>query len=120
MKKITSAVLIAAASLLFAVGCGEKGIEGKWVKTRIENPDGTVVKDFGGLDETYEISGDTGTYTCGDMKMDITVEEDDDGYYHIKLKGKLELTDHVEVDGDKMFYSVDDGKETSTFIFERK
>ena len=121
MKKKIAAAAAAVLTLCFVVGCGEKGIDGKWVKTRVEYSDGTVDKGKDiGAEEVYEISGDTGTYTCGEKSWDVTVEKDDDGYYHIKLNGKLELADHAELDGDKLSYSVTVGDETTTFIFERK
>ncbi len=123
MKKFASVMLAAMLSFCFASGCGSssEGIEGKWVKTRVECSDGTVEKGKGiGTEEVYEISGDTGTYTCGEKNWDITVEENEDGTYTMKLKGKVAIAEKAVLKGNKLSYSVTVGDETTTFIFERK
>ena len=74
--KVAVCTLIAAMMLAFT-GCGEKGIDGRWIKTRIIEKDGTVItgKDIGPA-EIYMIEGDRAKYSTSlDVNgKDITID----------------------------------------------
>lgn len=126
--KIAVCTLIAAMMLAFT-GCGEKGIDGRWIKTRIIEKDGTVItgKDIGPA-EIYMIEGDRAKYSTSldvngkDISMELAVVDNQDGTYDFRLivndkpSERLALLEGVKFDGIKMSANVND---EYTLVFER-
>lgn len=126
--KVAVCTLIAAIMLAFT-GCGEKGIDGRWIKTRIIEKDGTVItgKDIGPA-EIYMIEGDRAKYSTSldvngkDISMKLAVVDNQDGTYDFRLivndkpSERLALLEGVKFDGNKMSANVND---EYTLVFER-
>lgn len=126
--KVAVCTLIAAMMLAFT-GCGEKGIDGRWIKTRIIEMDGTVItgKDIGPA-EIYMIEGDRAKYSTSldvngkDISMELAVVDNQDGTYDFRLivndkpSERLALLEGVKFDGNKMSANVND---EYTLVFER-
>lgn len=126
--KVAVCTLIAAMMLAFT-GCGEKGIDGRWIKTRIIEKDGTVItgKDIGPA-EIYMIEGDRAKYSTSldvngkDISMELAVVDNQDGTYDFRLivndkpSERLALLEGVKFDGNKMSANVND---EYTLVFER-
>lgn len=126
--KVAVCTLIAAMMLAFT-GCGEKGIDGRWIKTRIIEKDGTVItgKDIGPA-EIYVIEGDRARYSTSldvngkDVSMELAVVDNQDGTYDFRLivndkpSERLALLEGVKFDGNKMTANVND---EYTLVFER-
>lgn len=126
--KVAVCTLIAAMMLAFT-GCGEKGIDGRWIKTRIIEKDGTVItgKDIGPA-EIYMIEGDRAKYSTSldvngkDISMELAVVDNQDGTYDFRLivndkpSERLALLEGVKFDGNKMTANVND---EYTLVFER-
>ena len=126
--KVAVCTLIAAMMLAFT-GCGEKGIDGRWIKTRIIEKDGTVItgKDIGPA-EIYVIEGDRARYSTSldvngkDISMELAVVDNQDGTYDFRLivndkpSERLALLEGVKFDGNKMTATVND---EYTLVFER-
>ena len=126
--KVAVCTLIAAMMLAFT-GCGEKGIDGRWIKTRIIEKDGTVItgKDIGPA-EIYMIEGDRAKYSTSldvngkDISMELAVVDNQDGTYDFRLivndkpSERLALLEGVKFDGIKMSANVND---EYTLVFER-
>lgn len=126
--KVAVCTLIAAMMLAFT-GCGEKGIDGRWIKTRIIEKDGTVItgKDIGPA-EIYMIEGDRAKYSTSldvngkDISMELAVVDNQDGTYDFRLivndkpSERLALLEGVKFDGNKMTATVND---EYTLVFER-
>lgn len=126
--KVAVCTLIAAIMLAFT-GCGEKGIDGRWIKTRIIEKDGTVItgKDIGPA-EIYMIEGDRAKYSTSldvngkDISMELAVVDNQDGTYDFRLivndkpSERLALLEGVKFDGNKMSANVND---EYTLVFER-
>jgi hypothetical protein len=126
--KVAVCTLIAAIMLAFT-GCGEKGIDGRWIKTRIIEKDGTVItgKDIGPA-EIYMIEGDRAKYSTSldvngkDVSMELAVVDNQDGTYDFRLivndkpSERLALLEGVKFEGNKMTATVND---EYTLVFER-
>ena len=126
--KVAVCTLIAAMMLAFT-GCGEKGMDGRWIKTRIIEKDGTVItgKDIGPA-EIYVIEGDRARYSTSldvngkDISMELAVVDNQDGTYDFRLivndkpSERLALLEGVKFDGNKMTATVND---EYTLVFER-
>ena len=126
--KVAVCTLIAAMMLAFS-GCGEKGMDGRWIKTQIIEKDGTVItgKDIGPA-EIYMIEGDRARYSTSldvngkDISMELAVVDNQDGTYDFRLivndkpSERLALLEGVKFDGNKMTANVND---EYTLVFER-
>ena len=127
--KIAICTLIVALLMAFT-GCGEKGKDGKWVKTQIIEKDGTILtgEDIGPA-EVYTIEGDRAWYATSlevngkDVGMELAIVENEDGTYDFRLivndkpSERLALLKGVKFDGDKMTANMND---EFTFVFERQ
>ena len=126
--KIVICTLITAIMLVFT-GCGEKGMDGKWVKTKVIEKDGMVItgEDMGPA-EVYTIEGDRAWYSTTldvndkDVNMELAIVENQDGTYDFRLivndkpSERLALLKGVKFEGNKMTATVND---EYTFVFER-
>ena len=126
--KVAVCTLIVAMMLAFT-GCGEKGMDGRWIKTQIIEKDGTVItgKDIGPA-EIYMIEGDRAKYSTSldvngkDISMELAVVDNQDGTYDFRLivndkpSERLALLEGVKFDGNKMTATVND---EYTLVFER-
>ena len=126
--KVAVCTLIAAMMLAFS-GCGEKGMDGRWIKTQVIEKDGTVItgKDIGPA-EIYMIEGDRARYSTSldvngkDISMELAVVDNQDGTYDFRLivndkpSERLALLEGVKFDGNKMTATVND---EYTLVFER-
>ena len=126
--KVAVCTLIAAMMLAFT-GCGEKGMDGRWIKTQVIEKDGTVItgKDIGPA-EIYMIEGDRARYSTSldvngkDISMELAVVDNQDGTYDFRLivndkpSERLALLEGVKFDGNKMTATVND---EYTLVFER-
>ena len=126
--KVAVCTLIAAMMLAFS-GCGEKGMDGRWIKTQVIEKDGTVItgKDIGPA-EIYMIEGDRAKYSTSldvngkDISMELAVVDNQDGTYDFRLivndkpSERLALLEGVKFDGNKMTATVND---EYTLVFER-
>lgn len=126
--KVAVCTLIAAMMLVFS-GCGEKGMDGRWIKTQIIEKDGTVItgKDIGPA-EIYVIEGDRARYSTSldvngkDISMELAVVDNQDGTYDFRLivndkpSERLALLEGVKFEGNKMTATVND---EYTLVFER-
>ena len=126
--KVAVCTLIAAMMLAFS-GCGEKGMDGRWIKTQVIEKDGTVItgKDIGPA-EIYVIEGDRARYSTSldvngkDISMELAVVDNQDGTYDFRLivndkpSERLALLEGVKFDGNKMTATVND---EYTLVFER-
>lgn len=126
--KVAVCTLIAAMMLAFS-GCGEKGMDGRWIKTQIIEKDGTVItgKDIGPA-EIYVIEGDRARYSTSldvngkDISMELAVVDNQDGTYDFRLivndkpSERLALLEGVKFEGNKMTANVND---EYTLVFER-
>lgn len=127
--KIAICTLIVALLMVFT-GCGEKGKDGKWVKTQIIEKDGTVLtgEDIGPT-EVYTIEGDRAWYATSlevngkEVGMELAIVDNGDGTCDFRLivKGepseRLSLLKGVKFDGNKMTANMND---EYTFVFERE
>ena len=126
--KVIICTLIAAIMLAFT-GCGEKGMDGRWIKTQVIEKDGTVItgKDMGPA-EIYVIEGDRAKYSTSldvngkDVSMELAIVDNQDGTYDFRLivndkpSERLALLKGVKFEGNKMTATVND---EYTFVFER-
>ena len=126
--KVAVCTLIAAMMLAFT-GCGEKGMDGRWIKTQVIEKDGTVItgKDIGPA-EIYMIEGDRARYSTSldvngkDISMELAVVDNQDGTYDFRLivndkpSERLALLEGVKFEGNKMTANVND---EYTLVFER-
>jgi hypothetical protein len=126
--KVAVCTLIAAMMLAFS-GCGEKGMDGRWIKTQVIEKDGTVItgKDIGPA-EIYMIEGDRAKYSTSldvngkDISMELAVVDNQDGTYDFRLivndkpSERLALLEGVKFEGNKMTANVND---EYTLVFER-
>lgn len=126
--KVAVCTLIAAMMLAFS-GCGEKGMDGRWIKTQVIEKDGTVItgKDIGPA-EIYMIEGDRARYSTSldvngkDISMELAVVDNQDGTYDFRLivndkpSERLALLEGVKFEGNKMTANVND---EYTLVFER-
>ena len=126
--KVAVCTLIAAMMLAFS-GCGEKGMDGRWIKTQVIEKDGTVItgKDIGPA-EIYVIEGDRAKYSTSldvngkDISMELAVVDNQDGTYDFRLivndkpSERLALLEGVKFEGNKMTATVND---EYTLVFER-
>lgn len=126
--KVAVCTLIVAMMLAFS-GCGEKGMDGRWIKTQIIEKDGTVItgKDIGPA-EIYVIEGDRARYSTSldvngkDISMELAVVDNQDGTYDFRLivndkpSERLALLEGVKFEGNKMTANVND---EYTLVFER-
>ena len=126
--KVIICTLIAAIMLAFT-GCGEKGMDGRWIKTQVIEKDGTVItgKDMGPA-EIYTIEGDRAKYSTSldvngkDVSMELAIVDNQDGTYDFRLivndkpSERLALLKGVKFEGNKMTATVND---EYTFVFER-
>ena len=126
--KVAVCTLIAAMMLAFS-GCGEKGMDGRWIKTQVIEKDGTVItgKDIGPA-EIYVIEGDRARYSTSldvngkDVSMELAVVDNQDGTYDFRLivndkpSERLALLEGVKFEGNKMTANVND---EYTLVFER-
>ena len=126
--KVAVCTLIAAMMLAFS-GCGEKGMDGRWIKTQVIEKDGTVItgKDIGPA-EIYVIEGDRARYSTSldvngkDISMELAVVDNQDGTYDFRLivndkpSERLALLEGVKFEGNKMTANVND---EYTLVFER-
>lgn len=126
--KVAVCTLIAAMMLAFS-GCGEKGMDGRWIKTQVIEKDGTVItgKDIGPA-EIYMIEGDRAKYSTSldvngkDISMELAVVDNQDGTYDFRLivndkpSERLALLEGVKFEGNKMTATVND---EYTLVFER-
>lgn len=126
--KVAVCTLIVAMMLAFS-GCGEKGMDGRWIKTQVIEKDGTVItgKDIGPA-EIYMIEGDRARYSTSldvngkDISMELAVVDNQDGTYDFRLivndkpSERLALLEGVKFEGNKMTANVND---EYTLVFER-
>ncbi len=129
MRTTVAVCTLIAAIMLAFTGCGEKGIDGRWIKTRIIEKDGTVItgKDIGPA-EIYMIEGDRAKYSTSldvngkDVSMELAVVDNQDGTYDFRLivndkpSERLALLEGVKFEGNKMTATVND---EYTLVFER-
>ncbi len=129
MKRKITLFTALFATLLMLTGCGEQGIEGKWVLTKEELSDGTKMsaKDLAeeGIAESYEISGDKAVYTldAGPLGKPVTIEFDvedlGNNTYNLQTGGGLVFAT-VTVDHNTMTYEVGEGDSYSKMYFSRQ
>ena len=129
MKRVIC-VLTVFVLMLFAAGCGAKGIEGTWVLTEEYREDGTKVSGDElksvGVAETYEIKDGKVKYTLElesakkPIVIEYVLEDLGNNRYNFNLpKGSYTFA-AVEVDGDTMSYDVSDGNSSTKMVFKRK
>ena len=129
MKRKTNLLVVIFVAFLMLTGCGEQGIEGKWVLTKEVLSDGTKMnaKDLAdeGIAESYEISGDKAVYTC-DVALigkPITIEFDvkdlGNNTYNLQMAGGYVFAT-VTVDHNTMTYVVGEGDSYSKMYFSRQ
>ena len=129
MKRKTNLLVVIFVAFLMLTGCGEQGIEGKWVLTKEELSDGTKMnaKDLAdeGIAESYEISGEKAVYTC-DVALigkPITIEFDvkdlGNNTYNLQMAGGYVFAT-VTVDHNTMTYEVGEGDSYSKMYFSRQ
>ena len=129
MKRKTNLLVVIFVAFLMLTGCGEQGIEGKWVLTKEVLSDGTKMnaKDLAdeGIAESYEISGDKAVYTC-DVALigkPITIEFDvkdlGNNTYDLQMPGGSVFAT-VTVDHNTMTYVVGEGDSYSKMYFSRQ
>ena len=129
MKRKTNLLVVIFVAFLMLTGCGEQGIEGKWVLTKEVLSDGTKMnaKDLAdeGIAESYEISGDKAVYTC-DVALigkPITIEFDvkdlGNNTYDFQMPGGSVFAT-VTVDHNTMTYVVGEGDSYSKMYFSRQ
>ena len=129
MKRKTNLLVVIFVAFLMLTGCGEQGIEGKWVLTKEVLSDGTKMnaKDLAdeGIAESYEISGDKAVYTC-DVALigkPITIEFDvkdlGNNTYDLQMPGGYVFAT-VTVDHNTMTYEVGEGDSYSKMYFSRQ
>ena len=129
MKRKTNLLVVIFVAFLMLTGCGEQGIEGKWVLTKEELSDGTKMnaKDLAdeGIAESYEISGEKAVYTC-DVALigkPITIEFDvkdlGNNTYNLQMAGGYVFAT-VTVDHNTMIYEVGEGDSYSKMYFSRQ
>ena len=129
MKRKTNLLVVIFVAFLMLTGCGEQGIEGKWVLTKEVLSDGTKMnaKDLAdeGIAESYEISGDKAVYTC-DVALigkPITIEFDvkdlGNNTYDLQMPGGYVFAT-VTVDHNTMTYVVGEGDSYSKMYFSRQ
>ncbi len=112
--------------LAFLGGCGEETIEGNWLLVSEIESDGTVLKGEDlekiGVKETYAISGDSVQYTCYVMGKEIpitmTLKKTGDKSYDF-MAGSITFAS-VTLDGKNFSYTVGEGSDSMTMIFERQ
>ena len=127
-RKITLFTALFAAFLMLT-GCGEQGIEGKWVLTKEELSDGTKMnaKDLAdeGIAETYEISGEKAVYTCDaaligkPITIELDVKDLGNNTYNLQMAGGYVFAT-VTVDHNTMTYEVGEGDSYSKMYFSRQ
>ena len=129
MKRKTNLLVVIFVAFLMLTGCGEQGIEGKWVLTKEVLSDGTKMnaKDLAdeGIAESYEISGEKAVYTC-DVALigkPITIEFDvkdlGNNTYDLQMPGGYVFAT-VTVDHNTMTYVVGEGDSYSKMYFSRQ
>lgn len=126
MKKKLILILAIIMSATFLSACGkEETLDGKWVLTREELADGTVLK---GKDiqiyESYEIHGDTAKFTSivdglGETNIDFRVEQIDDNEYNFIYLGDRVFTTG-KLEGKYLKCTVGKGSDASIFFYEKK
>ena len=129
-RKLIVFTLIAALMLLVCTGCGKKGNDGKWVKTKIIEKDGTVLTgDDIGPTEVYTIEGDRAWYSTSlevngkEVGMELAIVDNQDDTYDFRMivKGevseRLALLRSVKFDGNTMTANMND---EYTFVFSRE
>ena len=129
MKRKITLFTALFATFLMLTGCGEQGIEGKWVLTKEELPDGTKMntKDLAeeGIAETYEISGDKAVYTLDaealgkPLTIEFDVEDLGNNTYNLLTRGGFVFVT-VTVDHNTMTYEVGEGDSYSKMYFSRQ
>ena len=129
MKRKTNLLVVIFVAFLMLTGCGEQGIEGKWVLTKEVLSDGTKMnaKDLAdeGIAESYEISGDKAVYTCDAALIGkpITIEFDvkdlGNNTYDLQMPGGSVFAT-VTVDHNTMTYVVGEGDSYSKMYFSRQ
>lgn len=129
MKRKTNLLVVIFVAFLMLTGCGEQGIEGKWVLTKEELSDGTKMnaKDLAdeGIAESYEISGEKAVYTCDAALIGkpITIEFDvkdlGNNTYNLQMAGGYVFAT-VTVDHNTMTYVVGEGDSYSKMYFSRQ
>ena len=129
MKRKTNLLVVIFVAFLMLTGCGEQGIEGKWVLTKEELSDGTKMsaKDLAeeGIAETYEISGDKAVYTCNvdligkPITIEFDVEDLGNNTYDFQMAGGYVFAT-VTVNHNTMTYEVGDGDSYSKMYFSRE
>ena len=129
MKRKITLFTALFATFLMLTGCGEQGIEGKWVLTKEELPDGTKMntKDLAeeGIAETYEISGDKAVYTLDaealgkPVTIEFDVEDLGNNTYNLLTRGGFVFVT-VTVDHNTMTYEVGEGDSYSKMYFSRQ
>ena len=119
MKKNTFTLITALITVVILLtGCGDQGIEGKWVLTKVVHADGTKddAKDLEkmGSSESYEITGDKAVYTCDAeaLAKPVTIEFDlvdlGNNTYSIQMSSGLEFVT-ATVKGNSMICEVGEG-----------
>ncbi|MBO6205807.1 MAG: hypothetical protein J6O73_02610 [Lachnospiraceae bacterium] len=129
MKRKTNLLVVIFVAFLMLTGCGEQGIEGKWVLTKEVLSDGTKMnaKDLAdeGIAESYEISGDKAVYTCDvaligkPITIEFDVKELGNNTYDLQMPGGYVFAT-VTVDHNTMTYEVGEGDSYSKMYFSRQ
>ena len=130
MKKRKITLFIAfLAAVIMLTGCGEQGIEGKWVLTKEVLSDGTKMnaKDLAdeGIAESYEISGEKAVYTCDaaligkPITIELDVKDLGNNTYNLQMAGGYVFAT-VTVDHNTMTYEVGEGDSYSKMYFSRQ
>lgn len=129
MKRKTNLLVVIFVAFLMLTGCGEQGIEGKWVLTKEELSDGTKMsaKDLAeeGIAESYEISGDKAVYTCDaaligkPITIELDVKDLGNNTYNLQMAGGYVFAT-VTVDHNTMTYEVGEGDSYSKMYFSRQ
>lgn len=123
-KSLKLTAFLTLLLLICLVSCGkEESIEGKWVLTRQEFPDGSVYeKDSLKSYESYDIHGDSAEYLCRapgakkDITFTLTVVEISEKEYQFKINDNLVFTTG-KLEGKKLKFEFDEGE---FFYFEKE
>ncbi len=126
-KKVFAVIALFMCVFLFA-GCADKGIQGKWELYEEIESDGTKISkkelDENGVNEIYEIEGDTVHYKCTipgakkDIEIDMTLIDKGDNRYEFKIGEKVTFAS-AEVSGNKLIYYVGEAPDTMKMVFRR-
>lgn len=126
-RKVFASIALVLCLFLFA-GCVEMGIQGTWELYEEYESDGNRITkkelNENGVNEIYEIEGDTVHYKCTipgakkDIEIDMTLVDKGDNKYEFKIGDRVTFAS-PEVSGNKLIYYVGEGSDTMKMVFRR-